>query len=60
MFTATQERFDELELDKTAETMFFDPQQIQYVVPSIFSDTNWIISDDMRLSLQKYACIASM
>jgi len=25
MFTATKERFDELEFNKTAETMFFDP-----------------------------------
>jgi hypothetical protein len=60
IFTSTEEHFKDLGLDEQAETMFFEAQQIQHVVPTIFSDTNWMVSDQMRLALQKYSCIASM
>ena len=57
--------FDEAMLKKRhfnewPETKFFEPAQLQLIVPTYFSDTTWIASDSTRAFLQKYACIANI
>lgn len=52
--------FKKRHFDSWPETKFFDPGQLQLIVPTYYSDTTWIASDSTRAFLQKYSCIANM
>ena len=52
--------FKKHHFDEWPETKFFEPAQLQLIVPTYFSDTTWIASDSTRAFLQKYACIANI
>ena len=48
--------FEERKFDEWPETKFFDPEQVQYIVASEFSERDWDASIALRNSFQKYAC----
>lgn len=52
--------FKKRHFDEWPETKFFEPAQLQLIVPTYFSDSTWIASDSQRAFLQKYACIANL
>lgn len=58
IFEFSKELFEHRAFDQYPETKYFDPEQVQLLMPSIFSDTTWIASDEVRVNLQKHSCIA--
>lgn len=60
MYEFDQVMFEKRHFNFWPETKFFEPAQLQLIVPTYFSDTTWIASDSTRAFLQKYACIANI
>lgn len=52
--------FTKRKFDEWPETKFFEPGQLQLIVPTYYSDTTWIASDSTRAFLQKYSCLANI
>lgn len=58
IYTFTEEQYMAHHYDKFPETTFFEPSQLQMIIPSYYSDSTWIASDSVRENIRKYACYA--